>query len=435
MTAEVCVMNRLGIALAADSAVTLSSWGNREKKIYTSVDKLFNLSNIGPVGIMIYGNASYLELMWETVVKEYRCQLGVQRFDSLREYADNFLEFLRNEDIFQESIEDQHVSKLIHMYFSHLLGLIESRLNFEVGQSQEFVEEDYPPIITSELKNILSGVSDQDQLVEFDKDTISDVRKKYESLFLEARNKIFKELSLEKPAIRYLSQLGTEYLTRSIFGPLKSGLVIAGFGEKEYFPSLYSFQIEGRVLGKLRVTQDRATVLSGEHTASVIPFAQQEMVHTFMNGIDPEFDQFIQSTTHSSLVGAIKIIGDYVSSRLPEYKDEIKPVVSEASEQLLASMFEEWERKQGDYWRPVVDIVESLPKDELASMAEALVNLTKFRRRVTPELETVGGPIDVAVISKGDGFVWVKRKHYFDAVLNPRIMARYQKEANHEQSQ
>jgi hypothetical protein len=68
------------------------------------------------------------------------------------------------------------------------------------------------------------------------------------------------------------------------------------------------------------------------------------------------------------------------------------------------------------------------PKDELGDMAEALVNLTKFRSRVTLERETVGGPIDVAVITKGDGFVWLKRKHYFDPKLNPRIMARFMKE-------
>jgi len=28
--------------------------------------------------------------------------------------------------------------------------------------------------------------------------------------------------------------------------------------------------------------------------------------------------------------------------------------------------------------------------------------------------ETVAGPIDVAIISKGDGLIWIKRKHYFD---------------------
>ena len=41
------------------------------------------------------------------------------------------------------------------------------------------------------------------------------------------------------------------------------------------------------------------------------------------------------------------------------------------------------------------------------------------------DLETVGGPIDVAVISKGDGFVWVKRKHYFPADLNNHFFRNY----------
>ncbi len=61
-------------------------------------------------------------------------------------------------------------------------------------------------------------------------------------------------------------------------------------------------------------------------------------------------------------------------------------------------------------------------------MAESLVNLTSFKRRVTMDPETVGGPIDVAVISKGDGFVWIKRKHYFTKELNPQFVANYYRE-------
>ena len=66
-----------------------------------------------------------------------------------------------------------------------------------------------------------------------------------------------------------------------------------------------------------------------------------------------------------------------------------------------------------------------LPKDELAAMAEALVNLTSFKRRFSPDAETVGGPIDVAILSKGDGFIWVKRKHYFKPELNPHFSTNY----------
>jgi len=43
-------------------------------------------------------------------------------------------------------------------------------------------------------------------------------------------------------------------------------------------------------------------------------------------------------------------------------------------------------------------------------------------------LETVGGPIDVAVISKGEGFVWIKRKYYFEKEINPHFIAKYYKE-------
>jgi hypothetical protein len=74
---------------------------------------------------------------------------------------------------------------------------------------------------------------------------------------------------------------------------------------------------------------------------------------------------------------------------------------------------------------PIIESVGALPKEELAAMAESLVNLTSFKRHVTRDLETVGGPIDVALISKGDGFVWIKRKHYFAASLNPQFMAKY----------
>ena len=47
-----------------------------------------------------------------------------------------------------------------------------------------------------------------------------------------------------------------------------------------------------------------------------------------------------------------------------------------------------------------------------------------MKRKVTVGPETVGGPVDVAVISRHEGFIWVKRKLYFDADLNRRYMAR-----------
>jgi hypothetical protein len=74
---------------------------------------------------------------------------------------------------------------------------------------------------------------------------------------------------------------------------------------------------------------------------------------------------------------------------------------------------------------PLLGVLNALPKEELAELAESLVSLTSLKRKMSKGLETVGGPIDVAVISKGDGFVWLKRKHYFDLELNRPFLQRY----------
>ena len=57
-------------------------------------------------------------------------------------------------------------------------------------------------------------------------------------------------------------------------------------------------------------------------------------------------------------------------------------------------------------------------------MAESLVNLISLKRKVSLQAETVGGAVDVAVVSKRDGFVWIKKKHYFKEELNLHMVRR-----------
>jgi hypothetical protein len=71
-----------------------------------------------------------------------------------------------------------------------------------------------------------------------------------------------------------------------------------------------------------------------------------------------------------------------------------------------------------EYSNEIMDIVRDMPKEDMATLAEALVEITALRKRVSSTVESVGGPVDVAVITKGDGFVWIKRKHYFDIDKN-----------------
>jgi len=89
MTAEVAILNKLAIALAADCAVTVQTIKG-QAKVYNSANKLFALSRTQPVGIMIYGNAEFMGVTWETIIKECRRCLGEEAFPTIGEYADLF---------------------------------------------------------------------------------------------------------------------------------------------------------------------------------------------------------------------------------------------------------------------------------------------------------------------------------------------------------
>ncbi len=106
-------------------------------------------------------------------------------------------------------------------------------------------------------------------------------------------------------------------------------------------------------------------------------------------------------------------------------QESLRKTLRALSTNALTTLRNDWEKYQREHQiDPIMEVVSILPKDELASLAESLVNLTVLRRHTSTEAETVGGPIDVAVITKGDGFVWIKRKHYFDAGLNPRYLVK-----------
>jgi len=76
-----------------------------------------------------------------------------------------------------------------------------------------------------------------------------------------------------------------------------SGIVIAGYGEKDVFPNLLSYECECVINNKLRyieVNRVRIGTTGQTVIASVNPFAQREMVNRFMEGVDPKYTEEIE---------------------------------------------------------------------------------------------------------------------------------------------
>jgi hypothetical protein len=64
-------------------------------------------------------------------------------------------------------------------------------------------------------------------------------------------------------------------------------------------------------------------------------------------------------------------------------------------------------------------VLPAMPLQDAIELAEFMVDVTIRFSRFMPGAQTVGGPIEVAAISKHEGFRWIRRKYYFNRELNP----------------
>jgi len=61
----------------------------------------------------------------------------------------------------------------------------------------------------------------------------------------------------------------------------------------------------------------------------------------------------------------------------------------------------------------------AMPLQDAIDLAEFLADVAVKWSRFMPGAQSVGGPVEVAAISKHEGFRWIKRKYYFKREINP----------------
>lgn len=171
--------------------------------------------------------------------------------------------------------------------------------------------------------------------------------------------------------------------------------------------------------------RDRVEIDNNSERARIIPFAQREMVDRFLYGIDPDHERAILRSVQQTLSEVSAGAQPLMRGLRRQRRDLLRKYLDDARHAVVRGLHDRTIRQLRDGSElDSLDAVSVMTKPDLANFAEALVNITSVKRRASLETETVGGPIDVAVISRDDGFIWVKRKHYFDKELNPRFFHR-----------
>ena len=78
-------------------------------------------------------------------------------------------------------------------------------------------------------------------------------------------------------------------------------LLVYGDGSRDFFPTVEEFRVEGVFHDTLKFSRERSSAVGKNITSAIIPFAQSEMVHSFMEGVDPAYQEFMEKSIRAVL--------------------------------------------------------------------------------------------------------------------------------------
>ena len=308
MTAIVGILNKRGIAIAADSAVTFTNaiqevtiQNKNEKvisikdKVVNSGDKMLRLKDKQPVAVMIVGNALLSKLPWDVIVRWYRKQNDSSGFPQLEDYIQHFKSFIDSE------ILPIHINK----------------------------------------------------------------------------NEAFEENE-------------------------RTTLVFAGYGEDEPYPSICKYEVEGISKSKLIWQPSESAKISDEHESNIFTSGQSDIIDAIEWGVQDarigfirrKFLDLIDKLLDQNMLDSLKRKIDY-----PAIRQEVTGIITESGREHL---------------RQHLEAIKQFDLQKMACLAENLIKATELHRKITSRQESVGGLVDLAVITREDGFQWLNRKSWYE---------------------
>ena len=409
MTAQLAILNKISVALAADSAATVIVDG--VVKIHQS-NKLFVLREDKPIGVMVYGNAEFMGVPWATLINMYRSSATKIQKSTTREYVKDFLKFIKDSKICNADAEvDNAIQLAVSALHSVRIDVNETGRNRTRDKGGPLTRREHNDLFESIIERTLQIINETRRFKMMDSKKLDTI---FEKILHEA-NPLIDQMLDEHLIYRHDRKKFIDVLRRISYGSIErqmmsrahSGVVIAGFGEHEIFPTLVEAKIDGFVAGTLRVKFGSHHDIGRDGThAVVVPFAQCDMAIRFMEGIDPVVHEFLLS-----LEDLVYNFSRTALNARSELTDVQEKALMKAAEKDVGEYLKKLRTfLRDEFWGPIIRVVAHLPQEDLATMAESLVSLTSLKRHVSSEEETVGGPVDVAVVSKGNGFIWVKNK-------------------------
>ena len=289
MTAQVVAMNGYGVAISADSAVSLGSI-----RTFETAEKIYPLALPHRIAILHSGSVNFGGIPYPVLIADWKRQLPTKPHRDARAYKDNFIDWLEHHS---EWFSDQRNENQFTWFVEDRIKRI-SEMTQEYADAQE--EFDLGELLVGWTKECLDagtwqGLKSQDvsQLVQEVKDSIQNLLDTYPKAKEHIENHI--DLFEEYLCVSYSSKIleGSDFISSAT-------LVFVGYGENDILPSYVAVDIAGVLKGKVANSESSEGAVSTDQNTPFGLFmpAQRDAMDSFLRGYDWDFaQQFIESAS------------------------------------------------------------------------------------------------------------------------------------------
>jgi hypothetical protein len=429
MSSAIIFINKLGVAVAADSAITI---GDKEA-IFNTAQKIFPIGKKDQAHILVitFANAMFMGVPIELILKSYSNKIEESGFkkNSIEEYMFDFIKFVEaQKDLFnfktneysylyslfvsifddmflkiraeREKTPDEPInqllSKLFEKFFLENSNDIEAHSKWtEINQiknmvDHEFLKLNYPNLIEEVFRERLAAF--------------------YESQTGQAINPE-KMILIEKDRIllAYFQNLIYEKIrNRETYrGFSKSGIYFVGYGDKSLYPSYWGVDAYAFLNGKFIYENDWRRDVTLTNRSWYKTLAQDDSIEAFLIGVDSNKRYEMMTLVYK----AINVKFKELKKNDPDNVKLVTKIETELEKTLEGiNYFENISETRENEFLKAISVMGVM---DMAEYVENLISLQSLKRKYDLDHKnnsTVGGPTDVAIITKFDGFKWVKFK-------------------------
>lgn len=378
MTSQVILFNGNGVAIASDSAVTTGS------RVLDTAEKIFPIPEPHQMAVVVSGWVNIHGFPIGVLLGEWFNSLGESRLPSARSYSESFVHFLNSSNFFSPESSLRYLQVVFEELFNEFRQSDPEDSNAGgFDDYEEMAREFYESL---GLNGLLDGFNEEYG------SHLSDGYLTVENV--SSWRECWNPYPTDRE-IAVLRRLLLRYVKRSLVRSV-TGMAFVGFGANEIMPSFFQRDIRavlaGRTLGRLGKEQTFSSSMD-ENYVGYFPLAQSDAIDAFVRGYRADFVNDTREAVAKKSLRSRDIEAD-VSTELLE-------VVSERFVNALQQGI-----VQSDQLERFKRNIATIPIRSLLSVAQSLIQFQALSAMLSQDLQTVGGPVEAAVITRLEGFVW-----------------------------